>query len=115
MGTADDLVSGLADDMIVCRGGLCTADRFTGGAASINSETGQLYGVSANAGSSVSQLASLLPQNQFGATTVGQLRALGGVVIPDPLEDNEFHVLIEGLTAEQLQSTFDVSPNIYKP
>jgi hypothetical protein len=61
----------------------------------------------------VEQLAEGLPHPNIGVTSVGDIRAIGGDVIPSYETDNPFHVTIipgPGGTQE-LSGVFDILPN----
>lgn len=76
--------NGLPDSAIVCRGGTCTADRFTSGSGVTLDSNGKLNGVSVNsaADKTLEQLTVGIPNKQVGVTTVGDVRRAGGDVIP---------------------------------
>lgn len=41
---------------------------------------------------------------EVGVTTVGDIRAVGGDVIPSPTRNNPNHATLSGITAEQAQN-----------
>jgi RHS repeat-associated protein len=105
----------LPDDALVCRGGLCTADRFAGGTGVTLEPDGTLSEVSVNsaAGKSLEELTVAIPNRQVGVTTVGNIRAIGGNVEPFPLEENPYHATMYGITAEEAEELF--TPTIPNP
>jgi RHS repeat-associated protein len=108
----------ISNDAYVCRGGTCTAERFASGSGVITNSDGTLSGVSVNSASGVSiqELTSNIPNKQVGVTTVGNIRAAGGNVIPFPLDNNPYHAIMNGLTpsiAEFLFTPTIRNPNIF--
>jgi RHS repeat-associated protein len=101
--------SKLADGLSVCRGGLCSAERFEKGSGVIKNSDGTLSGVSVTSktGATEKELIQNLPGNygQYGLTTVGNIRKLGGEVIKDV--ENTYHATVNNLTAKQLESLFN--------
>jgi RHS repeat-associated protein len=102
----------LPDDAIVCRGGQCTEERFTGGSGVTTDSDGNIQGVSVGVGGSVEEAA---PQGygQVGVTTVGDIRGAGGDVISSPTPGNPNHATLGGITAGQAQGLF--TPTIKNP
>lgn len=97
------------------RGGTNTADRFTNGSGVTTNADGTLSGVSVNSapGASVEELSAGIPNNQIGVSTVGDVRAAGGDVIPSPTANNPNHCTMCGVTAEQAEELF--TPTIRNP
>jgi hypothetical protein len=108
-------VDDLPNNAYVCRGGTCTAERFAGGSGVTINPDGTLSGVSVNSapGFSVQELTQNIPNNQVGVTTVGDVRAAGGNVIPQPLFDNPYHAYLSGITPSQAENLF--TPTIHNP
>jgi hypothetical protein len=73
--------------------------------ADINPTTGLLEkaSVQAQPGKSVPELVETgkLNNKKIGETTVGEVRAGGGDVIPDPIEGNPDHARLVGMTPEE--------------
>ncbi|MCR6476583.1 hypothetical protein NU688_10480, partial [Variovorax sp. ZS18.2.2] len=104
----------LPDSAYVCRGGLCTADRFAGGSGVTIDSAGKMCRASVNsaAGKSVQELSTGIPNPKMGVTTVGDVRRLGGDVVPDPTPKNPDHCLMCGITPAQAERLFTpVVPN----
>ncbi|WP_198086381.1 RHS repeat-associated core domain-containing protein [Variovorax sp. E3] len=104
----------LPDSAYVCRGGLCTADRFAGGSGVTIDSAGKMCRASVNsaAGKSVQELSTGIPNPKMGVTTVGDVRRLGGDVVPDPTPKNPDHCLMCGITPAQAERLFaPVVPN----
>ena len=96
----------LSDSTLVCRGGLCTADRFINGAEKVGAD-GKLYGISATAGNaSVKELSKGFGNSKLGFGSLKDIEALGGKFVPNPKAGNPFYGKINGLTGEQLESIF---------
>jgi RHS repeat-associated protein len=110
--TVETETVGLADSALVVRGGVPTAAQLTKGAESISTD-GTLQGISVQSanGATVEQLSQGLPHNQVGVTTVGDVRAAGGDVVPTPEPGNPCHCDMNGVTPEQGSKLFDVQPN----
>ena len=99
----------LPDSAQVCRGGLCSAESFINGKG-VTLQGGKLNGVSVNAGSvSVSELTKSIRNGQYGVTTVGEIRKLGGDVIRDTA--NSYHSIMHGITPKQAESLFTPTKN----
>ena len=101
---ADDL----PDDALVCRGGICTADRFAEGSGVTLNPDGTLSGVSVNSasGTSFEELTTTIPNRQAGVTTVGDVRSNGGNVIRSPTAKNPYHATLSGITPLQAERLF---------
>ena len=78
-------------------------------------EAGNVYNVSVNSapGRSIEELSQGIANKQIGVTTVGGIRAAGGSIQLDPLENNLFHCLIGGCTPEHFSELF--TPTIKNP
>jgi hypothetical protein len=109
-------MSRLPDDAFVVRGGQNLPENFAQGSGVVIDPGGKLQGVSVNAaaGLSVQALTAPNPQsrypgilnNQVGVTTVGEIRAAGGDVVPSPTRANTNHATLSGLTPEQASNLF---------
>ncbi|WP_208933399.1 RHS repeat-associated core domain-containing protein [Rheinheimera sp. F8] len=99
----------------VVRGGTNTAERFTNGSGVTIGADGTLNGVSVTSapGASVEQLSQGILNGQVGITTVGEIRAAGGNVIPSPTTNNPNHCTMCGITAEKAEELFH--PTIKNP
>jgi hypothetical protein len=108
-------VASLADDAIVVRGGLNTADRISSGTGVWTDSSGLVHDVSVNSANGVSlpDLAAGIKNNQIGVTTVGDIRAAGGSVKPDPIPGNPYHCLVSGISAAALSGL--LQPPIANP
>ncbi len=104
----------LSDDAFVVRGGLNQPE-------TLEANLGTEGGISANSanGITIDGLAEGVKNLQIGVTTAGEVRAIGGDVIPTPIIDgtpdqvNPFHVSITlgpGGT-QQLSTLFTRTPN----
>lgn len=107
--------SALSDSALVCRGGACTAERFSQGSGVTVDASGQLQGVSVNSApeATLEQLTSTIPNKQVGVSTVGKIRAAGGKVIPDPRTGNPYHCTMCGVTPSQAEELF--TPTVRNP
>ena len=105
----------LSDDATVLRGGMCDAQRFTEGSGVTVTADGTLEGVSVQSGDglTVRELSNGVRNGQVGTTTVGQIRALGGDVVPSPSPNSPYHCDMFGITADQAESLF--TPTIRNP
>jgi hypothetical protein len=113
----------LPDDAIVVRGGQNWPENFVNGSGVTIRPDGTLEEISVNAaaGLSVAELTASDPltgypgilNNQVGVSTVGQIRAQGGDVVPSPRRGNPNHVTLGGLTAEQASRLF--RPTVLNP
>ncbi len=99
----------LADDVLVCRGGLCTAEEFINGTGVKQHADGTLSGVSilvgAN-GESKAELLSKLPSRfngQASFTTLGEIRKTTAT-LTDPSES--LHANMSGLNVDQFVKLF---------
>ena len=77
--------------------------------------TGRLQGVSVNSapGRSIEDLTANIPHNQVGVSTVGEIRQVGGQVVPSPTARNPYHATLSDLTPEDAERLF--SPPIRNP
>jgi len=112
-GVATETAGGIADDVVLARGGANTADRFAAGSGVTTDSAGNLHQVSVNSGRTVEEAAQGIPHNQIGVSTAGDVRAAGGSVVRNPLPGNPGHCLVGGLTAETLSELF--TPTIKNP
>jgi RHS repeat-associated protein len=108
---------GLADGALVCRGGSCSADKFSGGKGVTLDSNGKMNNVSVNSanGKSLTQLTNNLPHSKVGVTTVGAVREAGGDVIASPSKANPDHATLQGITphqAQQLMTPAVKNPNV---
>ncbi|MEO0592987.1 MAG: RHS repeat-associated core domain-containing protein [Myxococcota bacterium] len=105
----------IPDQTLVCRGGMCTADNFSGGSGVTTASNGTLAGVSTQSrvGASVETLAQPFRNGQVGVTTVGDIRAAGGRVVMDGTVRNPNHATVSGITAQQAEALF--TPTIPNP
>lgn len=113
VGVATETAGGIADDVVLARGGANTADRFAAGSGVTTDSAGNLHQVSVNSGRTVEEAAQGIPHNQIGVSTAGDVRAAGGSVVRNPLPGNPGHCLVGGLTAETLSELF--TPTIKNP
>lgn len=99
----------------VVRGGTNTADRFSNGSGVTTNADGTLNGVSVNSapGASVEQLSQGIPNGQVGTTTVGEIRAAGGDVIPSPTANNPNHCTMCNISPQKAEELF--TPTIKNP
>jgi len=100
----------LPDDASVVRGGLNSPEAIRKGYAT---HPAGVTGVSVHSagGASVSELATGIPNGQVGITSVGQVRAVGGDVIPTPGR-SPHHATLTGLTPEEMSRLLTpVTPN----
>ena len=106
----------LPDDALVVRGGENLPDSFAQGSDVSIDAGGKVQGVSVNAatGLTAKELTAPnaqtgypgIPHNQVGVTTVGKIRALGGVVELSSRKKNPNHATLGGLTPEQASELF---------
>src|SRR5262245_12110570 len=106
----------LPDDALVVRGGQNLPESFAQGSGVAVGEDGRVQSVSVNsaAGLSVAALTAPnpttgypgIPHNQVGVTTVGEVRARGGDVVPSPSRNNPNHATLSGLTPEEASELF---------
>jgi len=104
----------LPDDALVVRGGQNLPENFLKGAERID-ESGRLYGVSVHSapGKTAAELSQGIPNGQVGVSTVGQIRAVGGDVVPTPRFPGCVHCDLNGLTPGQASDLF--TPTIRNP
>jgi hypothetical protein len=100
----------LPDTAYVVRGGIGTAEFFAKG-AKCRDEEWRLMFVSVNSAPGVPwQILGTseykIKNNQITYTTVGDVRAAGGDVIPDREPDNPYHALMFGLTPFEAERVF---------
>lgn len=105
----------LPDDALICRGGECGAGNFANGSGITVNPDGTLSGVSVQSapGVSLEELAGYLPNNQIGVSTVGDVRAAGGNVVPQPIPGIPYHAELSGITPQIAQQLFQ--PTIRNP
>jgi hypothetical protein len=109
-------MAGLPDDALVVRGGQNFPDNFARASGATVGTSGELQGVSVNAGTGLTVDDLALPDartgypgilnNQIGVTTVGEIRARGGDVVPSPTRANPHHATLSGLTPEHASELF---------
>ena len=77
--------------------------------------SGRLEGVSVNsaAGATVNELTATIPNKQVGVSTVGQVRAAGGDVVPSETTSNPHHCTMCGITPQQAEQLF--TPTVRNP
>ena len=104
--TASNLIP---DSAIVCRGGSCSADSFINGKGVTIDASGKLNGVSVQSapGQSLEALTENIPHNQVGVTTAGDIRNVGGDVLPSPGNGNPYHSTVSGITPNQAEDVFN--------
>jgi hypothetical protein len=95
----------LPNSAIVVRGGINTPALVANGTG-VHPTTG-LIGISVEsaAGKTAAELAATLPNNQVGIATVGNVRALGGDVVPTPGKSLN-HATLTGLDAPTASQLF---------
>src|SRR5690606_4446374 len=98
----------LPNSAAVVRGGTCKACQFENGSGVTISTNGTLRGVSVNSasGATINELSNTIRNNQIGVTTVRDVRALGGDVVPSPTRNNPTHATLSGITPTQAQQIF---------
>jgi len=110
-------VKTLGDDALVVRGGQNLPENFLGGTGVTVDSNGLLQGVSVNSasGRTVQELSVGIKNGQVGVTSVGNIRAAGGDVVPDLVTNpsNPFHCTMCGITAEKASGLF--RPTIRNP
>ena len=74
-----------------------------------------MNGVSVNsgAGKSLGDLTVGIPNKQVGVTTVGDVRAAGGNVVPSPTANNPNHCTMCGITPQKAESL--MTPTVQNP
>ena len=112
---ASPAVRALSNDALVVRGGQNLPENFANGSGVTIDSAGNLNGVSVNSGNglTVQELSTGVPHNQIGVTTVGNVRALGGDVIPSATRFNPNHCTLCGITQQQASNLF--RPTIRTP
>ncbi len=114
-GAARKSPSDLSDDLILVRGGENLPANFSGGTGVVTHADGTLSRVSVSSGRTLDQAAAGFRNNQIGASTVGDVRAAGGTVTPNPTRGNPGHCVIDGCTAQELSSIFTPTlTNVWK-
>ena len=111
VGSGNDV---LGNDTPVVRGCTNKADQFTNGSGVTTGSDGKSNGVSVNSsnGLNIDQLSEGIPNGKIGTTTVGEIRDIGGDVIPSPNGRNPNHATLSGITANQAEELFNpVIPN----
>ena len=99
---------GLPNSALVCRGGLCTADRFAGGSGVSLDSRGNMCGASVNSAAdrTLKELSATIPNPKIGVTTVGDVRRLGGDVVPSPTPSKPVHCELCGITPREAERLF---------
>ena len=92
----------LPDDAFVVRGGRNLPEDIRRG---MGTHPSGVTGVSVESAAefTIGELAANLPHGQFGMTTVGEVRKMGGDVIPTSGRSPQ-HATLTGLTSEQMSS-----------
>ena len=105
----------LADEALVVRGGQNLTQSFLNGSGVTVDENGILNNVSVQSANGVDleTLSGNIPHNQIGVTTVGDVRAAGGDVIPSPTINNPYHSTLGGINANTANDLF--TPTIPHP
>ena len=113
--TAKSGADALPNEAIVCRGGSCTADKFRNGSGVTVDQNGNLSGVSVNSAANkpLEELTKGIPHGKVGTTTVGDVRAAGGNVVPSPTASNPNHATLSGITAEKAEAL--MTPAVSNP
>ena len=114
LSAADD--DRLPDDVLVCRGGSCSAKAFQQGSGVTIDAAENLQNVSVNASPArtLAELTTSLPHRDIGTTTVGAVRRAGGEVVSDARgPNNPWHCLPHGITPAQAESLF--APTVPNP
>ena len=99
---------GLPDSALVCRGGLCTADRFAAGSGVKLDASGRMSGASVNSATdkTLKELSATIENKKLGVTTVGDVRRAGGDVVLKPTPNNPHHCEMCGITPQQAEKLF---------
>ena len=102
-------------NVLVCRGGSCTADRFAGGSGVSIDADGKLRGVSVNSGpgAALEELAATIPNRRIGVSTVAEIEANGATVVAAPAPNNRYHCIMGGITPQQAEQLF--TPTVPNP
>ncbi|WP_339071726.1 RHS repeat-associated core domain-containing protein [Pseudomonas idahonensis] len=105
----------LPDKAIVCRGGSCTAEKFSQGSGVTEDNDKKPEGASVNSApnKTLSELTEGIPHSKVGITTAGQIRAKGRDVISSPTRNNKDHATLSGITAEQAEVL--MTPTVNNP
>lgn len=105
----------LPDNAFVVRGGLNLPEQFENGSGVVIDEQGKLQRISVNSApeKSVEELSQNIPNGRIGVTTVGDVRAAGGDVVPARTARNPDHCRLGGLDAEAASRLF--TPTIANP
>lgn len=61
----------------------------------------------------LAELTATIPNKKVGASTVDEIRAAGGDVMPRPTLDNPFHCELHGITPEKAEHLF--TPAVHNP
>ena len=110
-GDVASVANKLPDNALVCRGGLCTAERLIKGKG-VTVNGGKLDGASVNAGDiTLSELTKNIPHSDYGLTTVGEIRKLGGNVVKDAKKG--YHSIMQGITPKQAENLFTPTKKIH--
>jgi hypothetical protein len=93
----------------VVRGGLCTATNFENGTGVTVTRGGTLEGVSVNSqqGATVGTLSTNIKNGKIGVTTVGEIRAAGGNIVPSPSNNDPTHAILSGITSGKAEELFN--------
>ena len=108
----------LPNNAPVIRGGQNLAENFANGSGVSVGNGGLLDGVSVNAsgyGQPLAEIAAGIPHRKVGLTTVGDIRAVGGDVIPSPNPRNPWHATLSGVdsdTASKLMQPLIPNPSL---
>jgi RHS repeat-associated protein len=101
----------LSDDANVVRGGL-PGNIANGTGVSVGADgTLSVVSVQSANGASVADLSTGIPHNQVSVTTVGDVRAAGGDVVPSPNAGNPNHCTMCGVTPQQAKDIMKTIPN----
>jgi len=107
----------LPDDALVVRGGQNTTEAIRNGSGVTVDASGNVHGVSVQSapGATVAELADrqVVPHNQIGVTTVGDVRGAGGNVVPDPRPGNPNHANLGGITPDKASEL--LTPTVPNP
>jgi hypothetical protein len=112
LGLPLEVPSVLPDSAFVVRGGIATEAQLSKG-AEISNANGTVSGVSVNSasGSSVQELSRGIPNKTVSVTTVGEVRATGGDVVPTPSATNPCHCDMNNIDPKQISKKFEQQPN----
>jgi hypothetical protein len=111
----EDIVGELADETLVVRGGTCKAEQFANGSGVTIDGAGKLQGVSVNSapGRTLEELTTTIKMAEVGTSTVGEVRAAGGNVVPKPTPNNPSHCELCGITPKKAETLF--TPTVRNP